>query len=1034
MQRAGSTTWVRVRRLDTAICAGDRLRTDALSRSLLFVQPESYVRVDQNTTITLNQTTDEIEVQFFAAELAVALRNTQSSGAGYFITRFPKKFKVSTPHMNAAVEGTEFMVETSRDATKLTVLEGKVSSESVATRDAQLVTAGQSLQSGAAGPAAITAVVKPHDAVQWVLRYPPISDGSNASRAEELLRAGSVDEALSEIDLVLSGDPDNSDAHALRAIIQVAKNDKGGALDSAGRATEADAVNYRAWLALSYSQQANFDLDAALESALKAASLRPESALAHARVAELRLSLGDGRRAEDAAQVAVAANPKESYAHSILGFMHLAEIDTSQARRDFQAAIDRDSFSALPRFGLGLAMIRDGELLAGREQLEIAVALDPSNSLLRSYVAKAHYEENSGERNTLAAQQLELAKQLDPLDPTPFFYSAILKYSQSLPTDALSEIEASSRLNDNRAVYRSRELLDQDLAARNVSQASVYNELGFHQRGLIAAVGSLALDPASGSAHRFLADIYATTPGYEISRASELLVAQLRQPLGAPPLQTQLANDVLFRNSFFGPSMVGPQEFNPLFLRDDVQAQLFGFVGNNDSYGDQAILSGLNGPVYFSLGQLATETDGYRSNNDHSVRQYNGFLQVQFGGSTSAQVELTSTERDFGDLVSAFDPTAFSRTMRNEVDIESQRIGLRHVIDANSDLLVSGIVRDFHQTREDPNFVFPTILADEETWKAEVQYMRSSEFADVIFGVGYFDGEVSTTFVSPPFELPFPSEPDHINAYGYVQFGARPGMPLVQMGFSYDDLSSVFGDQSELNPKLGILWNPSKRVGLRASAFRALRRSVGSDQGLEPTQLAGFNQFFDDANGTISEGFGVAGDFALSDSMSTGVQLTRRNLKEPFIFEDGSTVFQSQREDTASAYFYWLPSEHVSITFEPRYQDFEHGVGFDRMQLTELPVSLRYFSPSGWHFGMTVTAVNQDGEFDGSTGVEPGSDGFWLLDGIVAYRLPRRAGTISLEGTNLFDEEFQFQEIDQAIFSPRFVPETQIRLRFSVSF
>ena len=241
-------------------------------------------------------------MQFFAAELAVELRNTQSSGAGYFITRFPKKFKVTTPHMNAAVEGTEFMVETSSDATKLTVLEGKVSSESVATRDAQLVTAGQSLQSGAAGPAAITAVVKPQDAVQWVLRYPPISDGSNASRAEELLRAGSVDEALAEIDSVLRGDPGNSDAHALRAIIQVAKNDKGGALESAGKATTANAGNYRAWLAMSYAQQANFDLEAALESALKAESLQSGSALAHARVAELHLSLGDSRRAEEAAR------------------------------------------------------------------------------------------------------------------------------------------------------------------------------------------------------------------------------------------------------------------------------------------------------------------------------------------------------------------------------------------------------------------------------------------------------------------------------------------------------------------------------------------------------------------------------------------------------------------------------------------------------------------------------------------------------------------------------------------------------------
>ena len=81
-----------------------------MSRAALFVQPETFVRMDQNTTITLNQTNEEIEVEFFAAELAVKLRNCQSCGAGYFITRFPKKFKVKTPHMNAAVEGTEFMV------------------------------------------------------------------------------------------------------------------------------------------------------------------------------------------------------------------------------------------------------------------------------------------------------------------------------------------------------------------------------------------------------------------------------------------------------------------------------------------------------------------------------------------------------------------------------------------------------------------------------------------------------------------------------------------------------------------------------------------------------------------------------------------------------------------------------------------------------------------------------------------------------------------------------------------------------------
>ena len=78
----------------------------------------------------------------------------------------------------------------------------------------------------------------------------------------------------------------------------------------------------------------------------------------------------------------------------------------------------------MPRLGFGLAIIRDGDLTAGREQIEIAVALDPTNSLIRSYVGKAYYEENTKARDKLAAIQFGFAKQLDPKDPTPWFYDA----------------------------------------------------------------------------------------------------------------------------------------------------------------------------------------------------------------------------------------------------------------------------------------------------------------------------------------------------------------------------------------------------------------------------------------------------------------------------------------------------------------------------------------------------------------------------------------------------------------------------------
>jgi tetratricopeptide (TPR) repeat protein len=1034
LQRAGASAWHAVKRLDVAICAGDRLRTDAQSRAGLFVEPETMVRVDQNTVIRLNQATDAIEVEFFLSELAAKGANAPCCGAGYFITRFPKKFKVVTPHMNAAVEGTEFMVQLNSDATKLTVLEGKVASQSVATGDTRLVAAGQSVQTGPGGDGTIATVVKPQDAVQWVLRYPPISDGGSTTRAEALLRAGSVDEALAAIGEALRTNPSDDEALALQSVIQIAKNDKAAALDSAARATAVNGGNFRAWLALSYAQQAAFDLDAALVSARRAESLESRSALAHARVAELLLSRGDTRAAMAAARAAVASNPAESHAHSMLGFVHLAQIDTKAARAEFQAAIERDSFSALPRLGIGLAMIREGALQPGREQVEIAVALDPLNSLLRSYVGKAYYEENSKARDELAATQFGQASELDPRDPTPWFYKAILEDSRSRPAAALADLKRSAELNQDRAVYRSRQLLDQDLAARAASQASVYNELGFHQLGINEAAGSLAIDPGSGSAHRFLADMNSTLPRYGIARASELLQSQLRQPLGAPPLQAQLANDVLFRSAFFGSETVGLNEFNPLFVRDGLQTQVFGLLGSNDTWGDQVILSGLNGAFSFGLSQFAAETDGYRVNDDDRIRQYDGIVQWQPLAGSSLQFEVTDWTRDSGDLVSAFDPAFNSDTLRNHEEVKTQRFGLRQVIDASSDLLVSVIHQDRRASIRFPDPVAPvTVAGEQDSWKTEAQYLLSHEDFDVIVGASYFGADSKEQFIVPPDQFDTSGTPSHLNAYGYLLYAASPGLPAIQVGLTYDELESEVGTQSEWNPKFGMIWRFSERVALRAAAFRTLKRRINSDQGLEPTQVAGFNQLFDDLNGTVSDAGAFALDITPSAELHAGIQFSRRKLKTPFDF-GGSVIVEHEREDTISAYGYWLPANRWSASVEARYQDFENGPLFETLELLELPIAVKYASPSGLRAGLTVTGVDEDGTFVGPGGVlAPGSDRFWLVDAFLAYRLPSRSGTVSLEATNILGEKFRFQEPSQEAIA-RYVPESQYFLRVSIGF
>jgi tetratricopeptide (TPR) repeat protein len=235
----------------------------------------------------------------------------------------------------------------------------------------------------------------------------------------------------------------------------------------------------------------------------------------------------------------------------VLGFAALTRIDIDQAKASFERAIALDSANPLPRLGLGLAQIRESNLERGRENLEVAVALGSGDSLLRAYLGKAYFTEK---RDSPAAEQFGIAKELDPLDPTAYLYDAILKQTQGRPGEALQDVQSSIELNDNRAVYRSRLLLDSDRASRGTSLALIYDNLGFLQPGINEASQSLALDPANAAAHRFLSDIYVDVRRREIARVSNLLQAQMLQDLNINPIQPSLSEANLNLVTQVGPA------------------------------------------------------------------------------------------------------------------------------------------------------------------------------------------------------------------------------------------------------------------------------------------------------------------------------------------------------------------------------------------------------------------------------------------------------------------------------------------------
>ena len=102
---------------------------------------------------------------------------------------------------------------------------------------------------------------------------------------------------------------------------------------------------------------------------------------------------------------------------------------------------------------------------------------------------------------------------------------------------------------------------------------------------------SLADDPSSDSAHRFLADAYSVLPRHEIARVSEILQSQLYQPLNAPPGAARGGAEQVVHPPGRGPADPAFNEYNQLFERNGISLLASGLVGSNNTFGDQVQVS-----------------------------------------------------------------------------------------------------------------------------------------------------------------------------------------------------------------------------------------------------------------------------------------------------------------------------------------------------------------------------------------------------------------------------------------------------------
>ncbi|MCK5830313.1 MAG: FecR domain-containing protein [Methylococcales bacterium] len=1064
-QTMGKTVWQAVDQKNT-FCAGDKIRISKHSRATIQMNNQTRITLDQSSTMVFESKKHKSSPWF------VNILN----GAAFFRSRQPQHLSIETPFINAVHEGTEFLVNVNSKQTEISVFDGQVAATNQQ-GEIHIKKGFTGIATKNAPPQIKALVISPEDAVQWTLYYPPIIDIQNNALvkltinsqnnidnslalleknqdlqhnvnylsyiASLLLSVGSVDDALSYIDKVQTLDANNSDAIALRAIIDVTKNRQNNALGLAQKAVSINSQSATAQIALSYAHQALFNIELALKTAQKAVLLSPENALAWARLSELQLSIGERSDALESAQKAQRLNPKLALTQTILGFAYLAQIEIDEANIAFTKAIKLNSAAPLARLGLGLAKIRKGNVEEGTHDLETAVSLDPDNAIMRSYLGKAYYELKN---QNYAETELSIAKEMDPKDPTPWFYDGILKQTANRPIEALHDMQKAIELNNNRAVYRSKLLLDEDLAARSASLGRIYNDLGFQRLGLVEGWKSVNTHPSDFSGHRLLADNYASLPRHQIARVSELLQSQLLQPINVVPIQPQLAETQLGILEGTGSSSSSFNEFNPLFTRNKINFQANGVFGSNNTIGEDIVLSGLYDNFSFSLGQFHYESDGYRENNEQESDIYNTFFQLALSNRTNLQFEYRYLDKENGDISLKFDRDNFLKTEKTSLQSHLYRFGLHHVFSNQSEVIVSSLISE----QEDESIGNPFINSKNESdgLLVEGQHILKFEQFKMLTGVGVFrDDRADTELKNNDSFRCFPQcnstsdkKTNHYNGYIYSYLNVFPNLDFT-IGLSVNSIEDEFGNKLRYNPKVGLSWGINDSVSFRAATFRTIKRSLVANQTIEPTQVSGFNQLYDDGDSTSAWNYGVAFDFKLTKELSSGVEFFLRDLDVLFLAEkEGESFTESTdwHETYFKSYLDWTPHPLWAFGVQYQYERLDESKAFSTgaldLQTHIVPISIGFFHPSGISGNIVASyykqlnialdsAINTETPEHLENKLENNSE-FWVVNAGVGLRLPNRFGKLSLKVLNLFNTPVKFQDIDKT--KPRVAPERMI--------
>jgi len=881
---------------------GDQVKSGKASRASLRLSDKSVVRLYELTTLeikppALANNNDVIDVK---------------SGATYFFNRDkPQETQFQTPSASGAIRGTEFNLVVREDGqTELTLLDGEVDVTNQQ-GTVQLQSGEQATVVPGQAPRK-TAVINASAVIQWTLYYPAVLDVDELNLPGDVqntlaasltaYRSGDLLQALAQYpaDRVAAADPERVyHAALLLAVGEVdqAKAQLSNAVTDARSAAIAAALQEMIatvnrtpflrtaprtlsteWLAGTYAMQSRGDLSFALEMAQLAADKSTNFGFAYERLAELEFSFGHTLPALAALRRSLALSPRNAQALALQGFVLAAQNKIASARASFDQAVSVDGSLANGWLGRGLTKIRTGDVNSGREDLKTAVSLEPNRAFLRSYLGKAWSMDEPFQYTWnyhLATNELSRSMALDPNDPTAWLYAALLDDQHDAINQAITDLEHSQDLNANRALFRSKFLLDQDEAVRSANLALIYEDADLTDVAVREGTRAVEDDYANYAAHLFLSDSYYTLLDprrsnlrYESAWENELLVADLLAPVGAGVLS----------------QTVSQQEYSKLFEADRLGVNSSTTYWSRGAWLENASQFGTIENVSYSLEDYQYSDPGFRPNNDINANDFTATIKAQITSQDTAFFQVERSDTYTGDVNQYYNQNSADHNIRQqEIQEPNLILGYHRAWSPGNDTLF--LYRNLNDTSSytDPGFSVPwfylngaalafhpsallnTSYQDEQHLNSmELQHIYQSEVHRLIVGSRYqyedHTTENNVNLPPPSFAPPLSTASlntvfERFTAYAYYQIKPVESVRIT-VGGDYDKIRFPTGivqapilpgeeSRERFSPKAGVDITPTDRTRFRVNYTRSVSGLFNdTTTSTEPSEVAGFNQTF----------------------------------------------------------------------------------------------------------------------------------------------------------------------------------------------